>query len=108
MDFPILKYADDTLLIMEASQQQLFSLKAMIHIYDMVVGLKVNYTKSSIIPINVTPDKMKLLASTLNYHIDSLPFTYRLPFIVLQPKLQVCLPLINRIQSRLENTLFFE
>lgn len=76
MDFPILKYADDTLLIMEASQQQLFSLKAMIHIYDMVVGLKVNYTKSSIIPINVTPDKVKLLAGTLNYHIDSLPFTY--------------------------------
>jgi hypothetical protein len=67
MDFPILQCADDTLIIMEAGEQQLFFLKVMLHTCAMAMGLRVNYLKSSITPINVALDKMKLLAGTLNY-----------------------------------------
>jgi hypothetical protein len=42
----------------------------------MDLGLGVNYTKSSIIPINVDEEKMKILAGTFNCKIGSLPFTY--------------------------------
>jgi hypothetical protein len=38
---------------MEASQKQLFLLKYFLHTYEMASALRVNYAKSSIIPINV-------------------------------------------------------
>jgi hypothetical protein len=56
MDFPILQYEDDTLLIMEAIKNN-FVLKSLIHTYEMDLGLRVNYTESSIIPINVDEEK---------------------------------------------------
>jgi hypothetical protein len=59
-DFPIIQYADDTLMIMEASSQQLFALKALLNTFADFTGLKVNYAKSSIIPINVPPKKCNI------------------------------------------------
>lgn len=53
-EFPIIQYADDTLLIMEANAQQLFFLKGILQSFSQSTGLKVNYAKSQIIPINVT------------------------------------------------------
>jgi hypothetical protein len=60
MDFPILQYADDTLLFMEANQQ-LFFLKVLLHTYELTSCLKENYSKSIIIPINVNDEKMKIM-----------------------------------------------
>jgi hypothetical protein len=75
-DFPIVQYADDTLLIMEADARQLFFLKGILHSFSESTGLRVNYRKSQIIPINVVPEKMKILANTFGCQIGSLPFTY--------------------------------
>jgi hypothetical protein len=44
-DFPIIQYADDTLLIMEVYPRQLLALKALINTFASSTGLKVNYTK---------------------------------------------------------------
>jgi hypothetical protein len=63
-DFPILQYAYDTLLVMEACPQQLFALKAILHTYAESRGLKVNYAKSIMIPINVPPERLVHLAAT--------------------------------------------
>jgi retron-type reverse transcriptase len=51
-DFPIIQYADDTILIMEACTKQLFFLKAMLNSFAESIGLHVNYHKSNIYPIN--------------------------------------------------------
>jgi hypothetical protein len=48
MDFPMLQYANDTLLFMEANQQ-LFFLKVLLHTYELTSCLKENYSKSNII-----------------------------------------------------------
>lgn len=56
-DFPIIQYADDTLLIMEASSRQLITLKALLHSFGESTGLKVNYNKSFMVPINIDQDK---------------------------------------------------
>lgn len=45
-DFPIMQYADDTLLIMEADARQLFFLKGILHSFSESTGLMVNYSKS--------------------------------------------------------------
>jgi hypothetical protein len=52
-DFPIVQYADDTLLILEAYPRQLFFLRAVLNSFATSTGLKVNYLKSSMYPINV-------------------------------------------------------
>jgi hypothetical protein len=64
--FPIVQYADDTLLILEACPRQLFFLRAVLNSFATSTGLKVNYNKSSMYPINVCPAKMEILARTLN------------------------------------------
>lgn len=48
-EFPIIQYADDTLLILEADARQLFFLKGILHSFSLSTGLKVNYSKSQIV-----------------------------------------------------------
>jgi hypothetical protein len=45
-DFPIVQYADDTLLIMKADAQQLIFLKSLLNSFADSTGLRVNYRKS--------------------------------------------------------------
>jgi hypothetical protein len=75
-DFPIIQYADNTLLIMEACPQQLFVLKVILNAFADSTGLEVNYSKSNMIPINLNPDRLHHLAATFNCQAGSLPFTY--------------------------------
>jgi hypothetical protein len=49
-DFPIVQYADDTFLIMEACPTQLLTLKQLLSTFASDTGLKVNYNKSVMIP----------------------------------------------------------
>jgi hypothetical protein len=57
LDFPIVQYADDTLLIMQADARQLFCLKAILNTFASSTGLCVNFSKSIIVPINVSLKK---------------------------------------------------
>jgi hypothetical protein len=75
-DFPVFQYADDTILILEACPRQLFFLKAMLNSFADSTGLHVNYHKSNIYPINVSEQKMAVLANTFHCKVRSLPFTY--------------------------------
>jgi hypothetical protein len=104
-DFPIVQYADDTLLIIEACPRQLFFLRAVLNSFATSTGLKVNYNKSSMYPINVCSAKMEILARTLNCQTGSMPFTYLgVPLGLSKPKICHFLPLIHRIEKRLSCT----
>jgi hypothetical protein len=71
-------------------------------------GLRVNYQKSNIYPINVDQDKMEILANTFDYQIGSYPFTYLgLPLGPNKPKVDDLLPLVQRIERRLVSTSKF-
>ena len=48
--FPIIQYADDTIMIMKASQREIFCLKGLLQSFSESTGLKVNYGKSQMIP----------------------------------------------------------
>jgi hypothetical protein len=54
VDFPIVQYADDTLLILEACPSQLLTLKQILTTFASATGLKVNYDKSIMLPINIS------------------------------------------------------
>lgn len=53
-DFPVIQYADDTLIITEGDPRQLFFLKTVLQNFSESTGLKVNYSKSMMIAINLS------------------------------------------------------
>src|SRR3954467_13659958 len=75
-DFPIIQYADDTLLIMPAVERQLTHIKSLLQFFTDYTGLRVNYHKSFLVSINVPDDRIQALINTLNCQLSSFPFTY--------------------------------
>jgi hypothetical protein len=107
-DFPIIQYQDDTLLILEACPRQLIALKAILNTFADSTGLKVNYQKSNIYPINVSNGMMEILAQNFDCQLGSYPFTYLgLPMGLAKPKVENFLPLVQRIERRLSSTSNF-
>jgi hypothetical protein len=62
-EFPIIQYADDTLLVLLADIDRVLALKKMLNDFASSNGLKVNFHKSRMVPINVSDDVMANLAS---------------------------------------------
>jgi hypothetical protein len=107
-DFPIVQYADDTLLIIPADLAQIVALKDVLHNFTLSTGLKINYHKSSMVPINVPVEDMKVLAEAFGCQIASLPFTYLgLPLGTTKPKLNDLAPIVTRLERRLTSVSSF-
>jgi hypothetical protein len=107
-DFPIVQYADDTLLIIPADLAQILALKEVLHNFTLSTGLKINYHKSSMVPINVPVEDMKVLAEAFGCQIASLPFTYLgLPLGTTKPKLNDLAPIVTRLERRLTSVSSF-
>lgn len=96
-----MQYADDTLFVLQACSRQLFMLKALLNTFAESTGLRVNYSKLVMVPINVSDEKMDILAKTFNCQKGSLPFTYlALPLGLTKPNLGDFIPLINRAKKK--------
>ena len=107
-DFPILQYADDTLVIMEACPLQISALKNVLQDFSTSAGLNVNYAKSMLVPINVEENRTNLLAQLFGCAVGSLPFTYLgLPLGLTKPKVIDFLPLVTKCERRLAFTSSF-
>jgi hypothetical protein len=107
-DFPILQYADDTLIIMEGCGRHLFTLKALLSSFATSTGFTVNISKSMIVPINLSEDRTNHLAATFGCSVGSFPFTYLgLPLGLTKPRVEDFLPLVNRCERRLISTSLF-
>jgi hypothetical protein len=101
-NFPIVQYADDTILILKADRDQLLYLKALLQTFSESTGLRVNYHKSSMIPLNVPDDKMQDLALAFGCQIASLPFTYLgLPMGTTKPRMVDPTPIMDIVEQRL-------
>lgn len=58
-DSPIVQYADDIIMILEACPRQLLFLNAILNSFTVLIGLMVNYHKSNIYMINELHQKME-------------------------------------------------
>lgn len=68
-------------------------------------GLKVNYAKTVMVPINITQSKLQHLALTFGCDMGSLPFTYLgLPMGLSKPKAIDFSPMVSRCERRLAAT----
>lgn len=101
-DFPVIQYADDTLIVLEGDANQLFFLKSLLQNFSESTGLRVNYNKSMMLPVNISEAKLQHLARTFGCSTGSFPFTYLgLPMGLTKPKVQDFLPLVNKCERRL-------
>jgi hypothetical protein len=60
--FPIIQYADNTILIMRASQKELLCLKAILETFAQSTGLRVNHAKPCLVPLNLEMEQAENLA----------------------------------------------
>ncbi len=108
LKFPIIQYADDTLIIMKACQKEIFNLKGILQSYSESTGLKINYQKSCMIHINVPEEDKDILSKTFGCQSGNLPFTYLgLPVGTTKPKIIDFAPLIDRVERRLPAVTMF-
>jgi hypothetical protein len=83
-------------------------LKAILNTFVDSTGLKVNYSKSNMIPINMSHERLNHLAATFNCQASSLPFTYLgLHLSNTKPTVQEYLLLVHRVERRLITMAMF-
>ena len=105
-DYPVLQYAGDTLIVLHACVQQATLVKQILSDYASSIGLKINFHKSTLIPINLD------LASTTNVSrafgcvVGTMPFTYLgLSLGTTKPSVQELMPLVCRLERQLTSTI---
>jgi hypothetical protein len=100
--FPIIQYADDTIMIMKVSQRELLCLKDLLESYGQSTGLMINYAKSCLVPLNISEEKAELLAGVFGCKIQGMPFTYLgLPMDTTKPRVEHYALLMNRAERQL-------
>jgi hypothetical protein len=99
--FPVVQYADDTILVMQADVEQPLFLKELMHKITLSSGLTINFHKSCLVPINITQEHAASLAIAFGCIVGSFPFTYLgLPPGLKKPLVKDYAPLICRIERR--------
>ena len=74
-DYPVIQYADNTILAMPACPAQATTIKNILSDYATSIGLKINFHKSTLIPLNCDPETMTALADIFGCVVGKLPFT---------------------------------
>ena len=84
---------------MQADARQLFFLKSLLKAFAESTGLHVNYRKSQMLPVDVSAEKMDLLAQTFGCSIGTLPFTYLgLPMGTTKPGMEDLTPMMDKVE----------
>jgi hypothetical protein len=100
--FTIIQYVDDTIILLKASQMQLLCLKSILETFAQSIGLRVNYSKSGLVPLNMTTEKAEIMAGVFGCHIQEMPFTYLgLPMGIARPRVEHFEPIMNRMERHL-------
>lgn len=76
ISFPILQFADDTILMCEGNRYNLWCLKSILRTFELASGLRVNFSKSNIFGINVSNDFLAVASCFLHCCIGHFPFKF--------------------------------
>jgi hypothetical protein len=97
-----LQFADDTLILGEKSWANIRAMRAVLFLFEALSGLKVNFSKSLLVGVNVSASWLSEAAMVLNCKVGSIPFVYLgLPIGGNARRLSFWDPIINRIKARL-------
>ena len=71
-----LQYADDTILFVENNVEVAKKLKTILTCFEQVSGMRINYSKSELVPINLCEDDVNALKSIFGCSIGTFPIKY--------------------------------
>lgn len=98
----MVQFSNDTLIIGEASQQNVLIIKCILRCFEMVSGLKVNFFKSKLMGIAVEGNTLSNFASSIHCRTSCVPFKYLGVMVGGNPrKTSFWDSVINKVQKRL-------
>jgi hypothetical protein len=87
---------------------QLEALKNLLLKFSETTGLKVNYDKSCMLPINISEEEVRVLAYGFGCTVGSFPFTYLgLPMGTTRPTIQDLTPIVDIVERKLNASSTF-
>jgi hypothetical protein len=71
-----LQYADDTILFIENDVEMARNPKWVLTCFEQVSGIKINYEKSELVPINLDLPESKLIKEVMGCAVGAFPIKY--------------------------------
>jgi hypothetical protein len=101
-NFEDLFYADDVVLFLCLTRNDLELCNLLSEVFGHVTGLKTNLAKSSVIPIQCAEDDLRIIEETTDCAIKDFPSTYLgLPLTIRKPAKAELHPLIDKVADSL-------
>jgi hypothetical protein len=76
MQFQMLQFADDTILMGEGTRENLWAIKTLLRSFELVSGLKINFIKSKLYGVNIAPSFLAAGSAFLSCQSESIPFKF--------------------------------
>jgi hypothetical protein len=97
-----LQFADDTLFLGTKSWANVRALRAILVLFEIMFGLKVNFNKSTLAEVNISNSRLQKVVSALQGKMGNVPFLYLgLPIGGDPRHLGFWEPMVTRIKHRL-------
>ena len=71
-----IQYADDTVLMVDGSEQSVVNLKLILYCFEWLSGLKINFRKSDVYGFGMCREEMETQANMLNCKLGAWPMKY--------------------------------
>ncbi|XP_058723629.1 uncharacterized protein LOC131595320 [Vicia villosa] len=75
-NYSLLQFADDTIIVGEASWANLWTLKSILHGFEMVSGLSINMAKSKVYGVGIEGQFLNAASHFLCCKVDKIPFKF--------------------------------
>ena len=72
----MLQYADDTILFIDKDEEKAGNLKKVLTCFEQVSGMRINYTKSELIPIGLTDEEIVSFSNIMGCTVGAFPIKY--------------------------------
>lgn len=97
-----LQYVDDTILFLDKDESKAHNLKMVLTCFENVSGMRINYSKSEIIPLGLEPEETKVFAQILECVEGSFHIKYLgIPLHYYKLRMEDIQPLIDKILKRI-------
>lgn len=97
-----LQFADDTILFCNNDRAELANIKRVLRCFQLMSGLKINFSKSSVCGVKISDQDVKDLALVMGCKIESLPIKYLgLPLGANPKRIKTWEPVLDRMGKKL-------
>lgn len=97
------QYADDTVIMVEASVPYIRNLKLILYCFEWLTGLKINFHKSEVYVFGVSQEEKERMANMLNCALGSFPMKYLgVPVSYKHLNMEAFRPIVQKMRNILD------